>query len=68
MNNRQCASMSQNLQEMVKCEPYVRLACIPVKNFYGKKSDDPCAPQDHLDLTLTACMFLNLKKFHRRQL
>jgi len=57
MNNHHCLDVPCIPDELVRlrCNPHVRLACIPTKSFQFKKCENPCAPKDSLDLALTAC-------------
>ncbi len=57
MNNCHCLDVPEIPDELIRlrCDPHVRLTCIPTKSFQAKNCENPCAPKDHLDIALTAC-------------
>jgi hypothetical protein len=57
MNNQHCLVQPEIPDDIIRlrCDPFVRLTCIPTKSFSAKKCTNPCAPKDHLDIALSAC-------------
>jgi len=39
----------------MRCDPFVRLVNVPTKSFMVKRCENPCAPKDALDRSLSAC-------------